>query len=448
MARASLPSVEDPGSERSAWGSWWLEHGLMVIWAGFCAWCFELDSPVNGPDEVFGQDSAYIIRSLADDQPYPWNPQNHLLYHTLVEHLYALLPGADARTMESVYRFLKGFTALCGLGWLLMMRQVFVELEMARALRVALLGLAGVSVSAWFHVSAFETHALALPAMGGWLWAVARWDRARHRTGFSRVVMVLSLVVGALCRIELLFVPLVAFSVLALQSGGREARKLLAELGLVVGLAVGGSALLAWGHLEYAPQDSVTAAFSRQDRPSIEDQLMRVEHLQPGYVLQVARAVSVYSVVMPVMAVPAEHPFAAPPQFSVDQVSSRFGQLQGDTQLFREPVQNLLGTAVSAAALVCTLPLLAGGLLGGLWEAKRGNRVAAASLAVGLSGLLLYTWFNPHEPFLWGVEFLPLWLIWIGLFCRRLNRFGVVWVFAAAGSVAVHNWYAFFETFR
>ena len=42
-------------------------------------------SPVHNSEMLFGQDGWSILRNLADDRPYPWNPQTHLLYHVLLE---------------------------------------------------------------------------------------------------------------------------------------------------------------------------------------------------------------------------------------------------------------------------------------------------------------------------------------------------------------------------
>ena len=91
--------------------------------------CFPLASPVHGPFEVFDQDSAYLLESLVRDEPYAWNPQNHLLYHVLVELGHRPWKEAFGSGLESTYRYLKLFTALTGLGFLIALRWLLVELR-------------------------------------------------------------------------------------------------------------------------------------------------------------------------------------------------------------------------------------------------------------------------------------------------------------------------------
>ena len=54
---------------------------------------FVLTSPVDGPGELFQMDGPHIIASLARQERHPFNPQNHLLYHALVDGGYAPWSG-------------------------------------------------------------------------------------------------------------------------------------------------------------------------------------------------------------------------------------------------------------------------------------------------------------------------------------------------------------------
>jgi hypothetical protein len=69
-------------------------------------------------------------------------------------------------------------------------------------------------------------------------------------------------------------------------------------------------------------------------------------------------------------------------------------------------------------------------------------------LAQALAGWLLYTWFNPFEPFLWVAEFLPLWIAMVADGWRRQGLAATVAIGFAALVVALHNIFAFYVSFR
>ena len=111
----------------------------------------------------------------------PWNPQHHLLYHTLVEKgfgLWKLRFGVDS---DSAFGYLKLFTALTGLAFLLALRFLFKEFGVPPFRRICFLLLAGLSVSAWFHFTAFETYCLAMPALVLYFVALHRLIRRGSR---------------------------------------------------------------------------------------------------------------------------------------------------------------------------------------------------------------------------------------------------------------------------
>jgi len=95
------------------------ESLLIALLTLFYLFSFRPDSWVSGGpqhnDEIFGQDSLWIVQSLAEGKPYPWNAQHHMLYHGLVEGLYnALCAAGIPRGSISAFWFLKFFTALNG----------------------------------------------------------------------------------------------------------------------------------------------------------------------------------------------------------------------------------------------------------------------------------------------------------------------------------------------
>jgi hypothetical protein len=124
------------------------------------AFSFTLESPVNGyyqhhrdqvadgDDEIFDQDSRFILDSLIEDWHFLFNPQHHLLYHVLTEGIYKRgIKPHFRHGPETAYAFLKGFTVLTGAAFLLAMRRVLWESGVPLWPRVLLLLLGGVSVA-------------------------------------------------------------------------------------------------------------------------------------------------------------------------------------------------------------------------------------------------------------------------------------------------------------
>ena len=63
-------------------------------------------------------------------------------------------------------------------------------------------------------------------------------------------------------------------------------------------------------------------------------------------------------------------------------------------------------------------------------------------------GLMLYTWFNPHEPFLWLLEFLPFLVVFLG---NGLKKSGNnVWILISIGILflLIHNVLFFYLPYR
>ncbi len=432
---------------------WWrrgpalAELGVVLGLSLFYALSFHLASPVNGPHEVFGQDSRYILEGLERGKPYRWNPQSHLFYHHVVERGHAAWQTFFGSGIESTYRYLKLFTAACGLAFLAAMRWLFCELGLTVFRRVVLLLLTGVTLTAWFHFAAIETHALALPALAVYLVAAARLRNRSVRGGLDPFLLVGSLVVCGWTRVDLLRIAAVSTVWLMLPCLGRRRRALVGELALAAALIVAGTTWMAHTYLGVPLARATTLAFTREERPELRARLGRLANVGPENLTVVGRAISLYALVMPVEARAAGRSFLAPPSYALDLRYSGKGP-RPSTRLFLEPARNLLGAV---------LPLLAAGGVAALllWAAARsvGRAVAGDAFhtmlgAQALVGWLLYTWFNPHEPFLWTAEFMPLWIAMIGDRARSRGR--VVWTLLAllALSLAAHNWFAFYVPFR
>ena len=174
----------------------------------------------------------------------------------------------------------------------------------------------------------------------------------------------------------------------------------------------------------------------------------RIENLSPGNLWEVGRAVSFYSLLMPVDSNTARGGFFAPPTYALDlEWPPRGGDLPSTT-LFREPLLNMRRTALSLAALAAVAAALLWAFTNSLRRALAGDTLHAMLLAQALAGWLLYTWFNPLEPFLWVLEFMPLWIAILADLSRGRGR--VYWIALAFLLLVVgcHNWFAFYLPFR
>ena len=83
------------------------------------------------------------------------------------------------------------------------------------------------------------------------------------------------------------------------------------------------------------------------------------------------------------------------------------------------------------------------------WKNRKTSGPLAACILVNWGvGLLLYTWFNPHEPFLWLLEFLPFLVVFLG---NGLKKSGNnVWVLISIWILflLIHNVLFFYLPYR
>jgi hypothetical protein len=423
-----------------------VESAVILGFALFYFSCFGPRSPLHGPYEVFAQDSVYILDSLEAGKSYRWNAQSHILYHWTTERGWLVWQSLLGGGAGSLFFYLKLFTALCGAGFLAGMRALFRELGAGLGVRVVLLLLTGVSVSAWFHFAAFETHCLAMPALALYLLALARLRRGEPRGACDRLLLVGSLLVCGWTRVDLFRFAAGSVPLLLLPRMRRHARSFAVDLGLVALLGIAGNAWLVHSYSGDPFARALWAAFTRADRPELEEVIRTRRNLEPESLARVGRAVTLYSLAMPVD-LPPGRGFLAPPTYTLDLVYSGAGALPS-TDLFAQPARNMLGSALSLLALVGVGTALVWAIALALARAVRGDVLHAALLLHALLGWPLYTWFNPHEPFLWAAEFMPLWVAMIADHLRGRDRPAALVVALLAACLLLHNWFAFYLPFR
>ncbi len=434
----------------SVGGSTWtqvLEASLLLGFFLFYLFSFSPSSAVNGPTEIFGQDSVYILKYLDQARPYRWNPQSHLLYHVVVEQGFRVWKIWAGPGIDSTYRYLKFFTALCGLGFLLTMRWLFRELRLSDGASVVLLLLTGVSVSAWFHFAAFETHSLALPMLGLYLVALARMRGRPIRSRGDRLLLIAALVLCGLTRVDLFRFAATSGLLVFLPPVRQRWRTLVVDLAIVGLLAVGGSTLLAKVYFGELHNEAASSALQRHDRGSLKDRLWRVSNLSPGPLWEVGRAVSLYSLLMPVEPSPAQRSFFALPRYDHDPLRSDRPKYSS-TGLFLQPMLNLADNALSLLALTATLLVFGWTIALTARRIVTGDPFHTLLAAQVIGGWLFYTLFNPFEPFLWIVEFVPFWIAMLADHSRGRDRQHWIGLAALALLVATHNFFAFYLPFR
>ncbi len=403
---------------------------------------FDLTSEVNGPYELFQADGVYIIGGLGRQIRYPFNPQNHLLYHVLVDGGYALWSHAFGHSADSIYGFLKLFTALTGLAFLLSSRLLLRAMGLDAVGRAVLLGLIGVSVSAWFNFAAFETHALVLPPLALSLLALHWLASSQSPPPRTHLILIASLLACGLARTDgWRFTALVAL--LPLVPGFRRHTWPILRDVLVVGL-LGVVLTLGLTKVYFSvPWDQTIASVTeRRDNPAAAHMFGRLENLSAHNLSTMTRAAGVYAFAMPVR---ADNPD------DVRQYQQRRAKdlgLEGrHIPYFATPLASMRGDLLALVMLVG----LAGLLLFTLYECTRklfylDPFTVAVALQWG-SAWLFFTWWNPFEPFLWTLEFLPLTMVLIAGALKAVR--GWAWGLPAVVAllVLVHNTRFFYLTF-
>jgi hypothetical protein len=346
-----------------------------------------------------------------------------VLYHYAVEYGYAVWDLFFEHDVESVYRFLKLFTALTGLGFLLAMRLLFLELGLGTIPRIVLLSFTGLAASAWFHFSAFETHGMALPAIALYLVALHRLLRQKSWTWTNRLLLIGALVLCGWTRIDLWRFALLSIPLLALPAlrGHRRQFAILLALALLIGAA--GNLWMSHRYLDVPLARTPSHMVARWGRADFKAYLMRAENLTPERLTRVGRAVGIYSILMPV-------------------------KRPDEVRYFYEPLTTHASHPLSLLSLVGVIVLLLRALIRSVLRLIRGDPFHVNIVLQWTAAWLMYTWFNPYEPFLWILEFLPLQIAVIADTCRdETRRFWIV-VAVLAALVGLHNWVFFYLVFR
>ncbi len=352
---------------------------------------FHLESRINGyviPEpipisesvlEVFHQDTHFIIQALDNETRYSVQEPHHLLVHVATDFIYNIVKSVRHHGTRQAYRFLKIFTVIQAALFLFMMRIFLRQFDLSALRRLALLLLTGCAVSVWFHFAAFETHAMAMPALVGYLMLAQRIFREERSPPRTYILLGICLVFMALVRLDnfrfiLLTPPILLFR------GAREKWKPLSltiALSMLVAIAL--YFPLTSHYLGVPTREVMRNVLYRRDRVDLRYQMKTFRNLAPEPLGEMTAAMTVYSFVMP----------------------------RGEDK-FRTPFADQFKHPGSAAAcgffslgLVAALCRL---LRRRIWR----NPFFLLLALHGTAALFFYTWFNPLEPFLWTLEFVPL----------------------------------------
>lgn len=400
------PFTSDGDAEIAGEITRWESLASVALALGYFA-SFDLASPVNGPTEIFGQDSVYILNSLGRGATYPYNPHHHILYHVATEWLHRLFHHGPP-SVESAYSFLRVFTALSGVAFLGTFLVLLREIGLSAPRRLTLLALAGFSMPVWFNFAAFETHGLPLWAFNVVLASIVRLARGRPFGAARAILLGGALTFAALGRVDdLRLVPLAA---LPLLSPALRGRRLVLASTLAVSITASALGTVALTHAYLGtPYVEVAAQLAtRTENHHLQPRMRRIENF--SHLRQMLRAATVYAVLMP------EGP-----------------------KTFESPLDKMVRRPLSTAALLAVLLLwarLAIPLVRGL---AKGD-VLLWSCTIGWVGsVLFFTWLNPFEPFLWLLELLPFFFAVVAHTLRRAD--GWTWrILAVTAALALlHN---------
>ncbi|HSC87946.1 MAG TPA: hypothetical protein VLC09_11770 [Polyangiaceae bacterium] len=353
---------------------------LTLIYVG----SYRLESPVNGMgavEELFGQDSRYILRALQLDIQYEWNARNHVLHHWLSErgfHIWRALFGGG---LLSAFAFSKAFSAATGALFLTMFRQLCVDCGWRAFDRCSLLVFAGLSASTWFHFAAFETWSLTLAPLLTFAWALRRRVRLGDQSLFNHCLLIGSCVLMLWARTDQWRAPFAVGLLTLLPSLRALRRGLYLDLVAIGVLAPLGLAFLISDYLGVDWASGARTMLERKDFAELQPYLMQWDNLRPHVLWRCLRADGLYALLAP-----------------LDDGAVPFG---ANTRAFWQEPRTLPALLAVTAFLVTTFLLTARRVV-----AKDAYQMALAFCWI--AGWLFYAWFDPHEPFLWTVHFAVL----------------------------------------
>lgn len=422
MTAAGLSEARASEHERSVVAAEWIAMGVIV--AVYAA-SFGLASSVNGmgeEQEIFGQDSRYMIRALAKRIPYEWNAQNHILYHLLTERLFGVwhaLSGAEG--VDSAFRFLKVFTTLTGVGFLIAFRVLLIELGVPTVKRLALLPVVGFSLAHWFHYAAFETSGLTLPFILIAIWAFVRRVRKHDVSVQNHVLFVGSLLIALWVRSDQFRLPFAIGVTLLLPQVRHVRTSLLRDLAVFAVLAPVGFSLLASIYFGVGPWDGLLRFGHREDYVELVGSMRRLDNFSPRKLWVMARALGVYSLVMPIG-------------------DDRWPFSTGARWFFRSPL--------GAVALLSSLAFLGRTAFASFRCLRAADPLHVVLWVTWVSGWLFFVWFNPVEPFLWVVQFGVLVFIAFADTYRAVRPAFTAAIALFGGIVLLHNMIFFWRIYR
>ncbi len=401
-----------------------IEWALVLILGGLYLFSFNANSSVNGLGkihELFEQDSRYLILSLAENKPHPFNPQHHPLYHTLTGNGFALLSPLFAHEdrTEAAYRFLKGFAVVTGIAFLIALVFLLRAMELPLSIRLAIVLMAGTAVTAWFHFAAVETHSLGMWALCLYLLILFRLIRQSQFGWREQGLLFVALTFAALCRADLWRFIVLTLPLLLVPSLTRFRRRLAVILGTVLAVGLAGYLLLNIFYVGVPLKSISDTLFSRRDRPSLKSDVRTTDNFKSPFPAQMLRATTIYSILAPV----------------------------GD-DYFLSTLKGMTTRPLPCSALVLLALIWARLLWHLLVKLKEKDWFVGIVALQWIAAQVFYTWYNPHEPFLWLLEFLPLFIVLLADSCRRPGLLFRVLLPATAILVCAHNWVYFLLPYR
>ncbi|GEM_PF-1830888 len=375
---------------------------------------------------LFDSDGEFIIRQYRKDKTFTHN--DHLLYHVLGARLVPLFERRLSRADSILWGHLSMSIFFGALG-LAAAYRIGQRMTGTRAGALAGCVLLGSAAGYWFFSSTIDTYipslCFSILAMGAALDCLAR-KRARDAARLGAYAGL-----AFLFRTDGFLLVFLAPAICLPWAGAwRRAGACLAT-GLVVGVL--GYALLANRVYEVPLRTLPGWAFGHAERPERGEEWGRAQNLSAPNIKLALYNAAIYSVILP----------------GLENTGDRhFRQMMGRIRLGRVVLYAYLGLALAT---------LVGCVRGMLRDARqrRWDRIMPLLLALAwfVSNLLLHTWWDPKDPFLFAVITLPaLWVVCLvylrgeaagaegeGLDGPRppAGRTAIVWAMAAI--VMAHN---------
>jgi len=393
----------------------------------FFTFSFSLNSPVNGlfptddfPMEVFEQDSKYFIDALENGTHFRWNPQHHLLYHVVTEGVYNKVFRPHVHHgVETAYMFLKGFAVLTGTAFMILLSRVLWEMGLPLFQRILLLLLSGISVTAWFNFSAIEAHSFGMAGIALYILVILRLTRFGKFHLQEQLMLGVSLTFLFLCRLDLVRFFVATALLIPLPRYRAHWRR----LSLVLATAFLASCLLYLPltslYFKVPLSDAPKTLLHRQDDTARLGVLGTRHNLTASNLARMSLATTISTVIMPV-----------------------------GTGKFREPLAGITTHPMFAVTLMWYLIVLVR-MASTTWRDRNITGPFVAGILVNWGvGLVLYTWFNPGEPFIWLLEFLPFLVVLLGN-GQKQGGFKE-WILIGIGTflILVHNVMYFYLPYR